>query len=107
MFALARMLRLIGSAIAFVIVVGIVLVVADAKESNVIVNAWLDVARFFTDPFRNIFDLAAGKEHLQIAINWGIAAIVYFAVAALLAKLVAAASLGRARRARRARPLPG
>ena len=106
MLALARIIRMIGAAIAFVIVVGIVLVVADAKESNAIVAAWLDVARFFTDPFRTIFDLAKGKEELQIAINWGIAAVVYFAIAAILAKLIAAASLGRARRARRARPLP-
>ena len=106
MFALARVIRMIGAAIALVIVVGIVLVVTDAKESNVIVGAWLDVARFFTEPFRNIFDLAKGKEELQIGINWGIAALVYFAIAAILAKLLTAASLGRARRSRRARPLP-
>ena len=106
MLALAKVIRLIGALVALVIVVGIVLVVTDAKESNAIVNAWLDVARWLTEPFRGLFDLAKGKEDLQIAVNWGIAALVYFAAAAILAKLLTAASLGRARRSRRGRPLP-
>ena len=104
---MSNALRMLGLAIVFVIGIGIALVALDANEDSDIVAAWLDVCRFLTGPFDDIFDLEKGKEHLQIAINWGIAAIVYFAVAALLAKLVAAASLGRARRARRARPLPG
>ena len=93
---MAGIVKLIGYAIAFVIVVGIVLVVLDANEDSAIVEGWLDVARFFTDPFRDIFDLEKGKEDEQIAINWGIAAVVYLVVTAIIARL-----LGRVRRPRR------
>ena len=88
MTKLAGVIAFIGMAIAFVIGIGIALVVLDADESNTIVDAWLDVARFFTDPFRGIFDLEPGTEHLQIAINWGIAAVVYLVVATLIARLL-------------------
>ena len=84
----AGVVALLGMAIAFVIVVGIALVVLDAKESNAIVGTWLDVSRFFTDPFRGIFDLERGKEHLQIGINWGIAALVYWLAAMLLSRVM-------------------
>ena len=79
---------MLGMAIAFVIAIGIALVVLDAKESNDIVRVWLDVCRVLTEPFQGIFDLERGKEHLQIGINWGIAALVYLAVAMLLARLL-------------------
>lgn len=95
---------MLGMAVFFVIAIGIALVVLDAKESNDIVRTWLDVARFLTDPFRGIFDLERGKEHLQIAINWGIAALVYLAIAMLIARLLRRAggpSFLRRRRAAR------
>jgi drug/metabolite transporter (DMT)-like permease len=88
MARLAGLVAALGMAVAFVIAIGIALVVLDAKESNDIVRTWLDVARFLTDPFRGIFDLERGKEHLQIGINWGIAALVYLAVAMLIARLL-------------------
>ena len=90
---MAGALRLLGMALVFVIGIGIALVVLDANEDSAIVSAWLDVARFLTEPFDDIFDLEPGKEHEQIAINWGIAAIVYFAICVVLARLA-----GRARR---------
>ena len=101
MTMLARLVRFIGFAIATVIVFGILLVVLDAEESNGLVSAILDVARWFTEPFRGIFDLEKGKEHLQIAINWGIGAVVYALVAILIARLLTMAALGGARRRRR------
>jgi drug/metabolite transporter (DMT)-like permease len=100
MLTLARIIRFIGAAIAFVIVVGIVLVVLDARESNGLVSAWLDVARWFTDPFQGLFNLDDNKA--QLAVNWGIAAVVYFAIAAIIAKLLAMAGV-RAHRPRRRR----
>ena len=75
-------------AVAFVIAIGIALVVLDAKESNDIVSVWLDVSRFLTEPFQGIFDLERGKEHLQIAINWGIAALVYWLLSMRLARVL-------------------
>jgi hypothetical protein len=80
--------RMLGYGVAFVIAVGIALVVLDANEDAKLVEAWLDAARFLTDPFRGIFDLERGREHLQIAINWGIAAVVYVVIASVLARLL-------------------
>lgn len=91
MARIAGLVSLIGMAIAFVIVIGIALVVLDAKESNDVVSTWLDVARWLTDPFHGIFDLERGKEHLQTAINWGIAALAYWLVAMLIARVLRAA----------------
>jgi hypothetical protein len=79
---------MVGFGIAFVIAVGIALVVLDANEDAELVDAWLDVARFFTDPFRSIFDLERGKEDLQIAINWGIAAVVYAVLGSVLGGII-------------------
>ncbi len=94
-------LRMLGYGVAFVIAIGIALVVLDANESADLVDGWLDVSRFLVGPFDDIFDLERGKEHLQIAINWGIAALVYFAVSLLLARLLARAGSGTARARRR------
>ena len=94
MSRLAGIVSMLGMAVAFVIAIGIALVVLDAKESNDIVGAWLDVARWLTNPFHGIFDLERGKEHLQIGINWGIAALVYLAVATLIARLLRSAGGG-------------
>ena len=74
---MGTVVRMIGFAVAFVIGIGIALVVLDANESSAIVEGWLDVCRFLVAPFDDIFDLERGKEHEQIAINWGIAAVVY------------------------------
>jgi ABC-type phosphate/phosphonate transport system permease subunit len=94
MSRLAAAIALLGMVVAFVIGIGIALVVLDARESNDIVGFWLDVARWLTEPFRGIFDLERGKEHLQIAINWGIAALVYLLIATVIARLLRSAGGG-------------
>ena len=93
---MAAALRFLGMAIVFFIGIGIALVVLDANEDSDIVAAWLDGCRWLVGPFRDIFDLERGKEHEQIAINWGIAAVVYFIVATVLARIASRA--GRVRR---------
>lgn len=93
---LARIIRVVGGLIAAFLVAGILLVVFDASEDNGLVDAVLEVGRFFADPFRGIFEL--DDNHLQIAINWGIAAAVYVVVAGLIAFLLArTAARGAAR----------
>lgn len=93
MSVLARILRTIGMLIAAVLAIGVLLVVVDANEDNAIVNAVLEIGRFFSGPFRGIIEL--DDNDLQIAINWGIAALVYIAVFFALAALVRAVA-GRA-----------
>ncbi len=94
MARLAGLVATLGMAVFFVIAIGIALVVLDARETNDIVSTWLDVSRWLTDPFRGIFDLERGKEHLQIAINWGIAALVYLLIATVIARLLRSAGGG-------------
>ncbi len=85
---LAAFVSLLGMAVAFVIGIGIALVLLDAKASNDIVRVWLDVSRFLTEPFHGMFDLERGKRDLETAVNWGIGAVVYWLVAMLLARLL-------------------
>jgi len=85
---IAGFVAFLGMAVAFVIAIGIALVCLDAKETNDIVRIWLDVSRWLTEPFHGMFDLEKGKEHLQTAINWGIAALVYLIAAMLIARLL-------------------
>lgn len=86
-FGLARVVALIGSAVAGLIVVGILLVVLDANPRNDIVEALTDVARWLSDPFHGLFNLDSNKG--QTALNWGLAAVVYFALSRVVARLLA------------------
>lgn len=95
---LANIARGIAGLVAGVIAVGVLLVVVDANEDNAIVDAVLEVGRFLTDPFRRIVDLENGKEHLQIVINWGIAAAVYLAIGFAIAALLQAVAARGSRR---------
>lgn len=93
MGAIINVIRLAGLLVFVGIAVGIAFVVLDANERDTLVGEWLDVCRTVVDPFD--LDLERGKGHLQIAINWGIAAIVY-----LVAALLVAGLLGRVSRHR-------
>ena len=86
-FAVARIVRLIGSLVAGVIVVGILLVVLDANQSTAIVDWIVDAARWLAGPFHGLFDLKSNE--WQTAVNWGLAAIVYFAISRLVARALA------------------
>ena len=83
---MARIVSLVASVVAGIIVVGIVLVVLEANKSNEVVNAVLDAARFLVGPFKNIFSLDSHKA--TTALNWGIAAAVYLVVGTLIARLL-------------------
>jgi hypothetical protein len=99
MFLLARIVGLITAVIVGFILIGIVLHLFDANGGNAVVGFVYDVAGFFVDPFTGIFK--PDGEKLRIAVNWGIAAIVYGVVGGLLSRLLAgmggaAATRGRA-----------
>jgi hypothetical protein len=82
----ARLIWLIAVLVALVIAAGIVLIVLKANPGNSVVSTVHDAAKFLVGPFDGIF-----KPHdhrLAIAINWGIAAIVYLAVARLIVGLL-------------------
>ncbi|HEY3190003.1 MAG TPA: YggT family protein [Solirubrobacteraceae bacterium] len=96
MLLLARMVKMVASIVAGVIVVGILLHVFGANSHNEIVRFVYDVCRPLVSPFQNLFNL--DNEKLQIALNWGIAAAVYAFVGTLIARVLAGAALTGMRR---------
>jgi|tagenome__1003787_1003787.scaffolds.fasta_scaffold19317230_2 hypothetical protein len=84
--AVARILMLIGSIVFAILAIGILLVVLGANQENQLVSTALDAARWLAGPFDQLFDLKNHKT--EIAVNWGIAAVVYAAVARLLARML-------------------
>ena len=87
--ALARIVSLIGSAIAGLIVIGILLVVLDANQSKDIVNWVTDAARWLSGPFHDLFALKSND--WQTVVNWGLAAVVYLVISRVAARLLARA----------------
>jgi hypothetical protein len=84
--SVARAVILVGTVVALVLVLGILLVVLGASQSNEIVKAVHSAARFFAGPFDGMFKLHDRKA--TTAVNWGIAAVAWYAVARLLARFV-------------------
>ena len=86
MTTIARLVRLVSSLLAGVIVVGILLVVLEANRDNAVVEALLDAARFLAGPFKDVFDLESRKT--EVDVNWGIAAALYLVAGRLIARLL-------------------
>src|SRR3954452_13866811 len=104
MLLLARIVRIVTAVVVGFIVVGIVLHLLDAHASNAVVGFVYDVAARFVSLFRGVFSPGGAKAN--IAVNWGLAAIVYGVVGGLLARLLAGAGLAaRDRFAARRRPV--
>ena len=100
MLFLARIVRTVASIVALIIVAGILLFVLGANQSNDIVSAVMDAGRWLVGPFDGLFQI--DSEKLELAVNWGIAAAVYWFVGSLIASLIARAAVaGRERRAER------
>jgi len=98
--ALARLVRLVAGIVAAIIVLGIVLIVLKANPTNGIVDAVHDAARWLVGPFDGMFKLDNAR--VAVAVNWGIAAVVYLIVGALIARLIAAIGAAAGLRRRRA-----
>jgi hypothetical protein len=82
----ARIIWLIAGLVALVIVAGIVFVVLKANPGNSIVSTVHDAAKFLVGPFDGIFK--PNDHRLAVAIDWGLAAIVYLFVGRLIARLL-------------------
>jgi hypothetical protein len=84
--SVARAVILIATAVALVLVLGIVLVALEANRSNDIVRVVRDAASFLAGPFEGLFTLDSNKA--ERAVNWGIAAVVWYALGRLIARLL-------------------
>jgi hypothetical protein len=82
----ARAVVLIGTVVALILIVAIVLTLLGANSSNSIVNAIHDAGRFLAGPFRGLFHLSSRKG--TEAVNWGIAAVVWFLLAHFIGRLI-------------------
>lgn len=102
MLLVARIIRLVTMGVVAVIVAAILFFVFEANPSNDIVSAITDWARWLVGPFKNLFNFDNAKT--AVAVNWGLAALVYGFVGSLLASLcVRASAVGEGWRARRRR----
>ena len=86
-YTLARVVRTLAGLIALVIVAAIVLFVLGANQSNGIVSAIHDAGQWLVGPFKNLFKIHNAK--LAMAVNWGLAALVYLIVGHFIASLFA------------------
>ncbi len=68
------------------IVIAVLLVLLEANKSNDIVKALLDAAEFLVGPFKDIFKPDGAKA--KVAVNYGLAAVIYAIVGGLIAKLL-------------------
>jgi hypothetical protein len=84
--SIARLIILVATAVALVLILGIVLVLLAANPSNDIVHFVREAAKFLAGPFDGLFTLDSNKA--EKAVNWGIAAVVWYAVGRVLAGLL-------------------
>ena len=103
MLLLARIVRVVTAVVVGFIVVGIVLHLLDAHASNAVVSFIYDVAGWLVTPFKNLFSPGGAKAN--IAVNWGIAAVVYAIVGGVIARLLASAGLAARERMAARRPV--
>lgn len=85
--AIARLIRALAAAVAAVIVIAVVLRVLSANPHNVVVSDIHDAGQWLVGPFQNVFSVKDAK--LNMALNWGLAALVYLLVGGLIASLLA------------------
>jgi len=84
--AVARIVRLITGIVVGLIVIGIVLVLLEANKDNQIVSWLLDAGEFLVEPFDNVFK--PDGEKAKVAVNWGLAAVIYAIVGGLILRLL-------------------
>jgi hypothetical protein len=81
---------LVATVVVLVIVAGIVLRIAGANPANSFVSDIHKAGRWLVGPFKNVFTVHSAKE--AIALNWGLAALVYLIVGHALASMLARVS---------------
>jgi hypothetical protein len=92
MLLLAGVVRAATAVVVGIVVIAILLIVLEANTSNEIVSWFHDAGSWLAGPFKNLFSIDDHK--LQVAVNWGIAALAYGFVGRLIARLLARASVG-------------
>jgi hypothetical protein len=83
---LAKAIELLGTAVTLILLAGITLVLLRANRTNDIVEAVRDAADWLAGPFNGMFELSSARR--SFAVNWGIAAVVYYGASRVLAGVI-------------------
>jgi hypothetical protein len=86
LWGIARIVSLITSVIVGLIVVAIVLVLLEASRRNGVVDWLVGAGDTLSSPFHGIFSLNGRKA--EVAVNWGLAALIYAFVGGLIARML-------------------
>jgi hypothetical protein len=86
LWGVARIVSLITSIVVGLIVVAIVLVLLEASRQNGIVDWLVGAGSWLSQPFHGMFSLDSHKA--TVAVNWGLAALVYGLVGGFIARLL-------------------
>jgi hypothetical protein len=90
---LARGVQLVVSIVVLIVVAGILLVVLKANPANSIVSDVHEWARSLAGPFDGMFSFHSANT--AIAVNWGIAAVVYLLAGGLIVRLIGGTQIRR------------
>jgi hypothetical protein len=90
----ARAIELLGTAVTLILLAGVALVLLEANTANDIVRAVRDAADWLAGPFNGMFEL--DNPRTSLAINWAIAALVYYVLSRVVASFVSRRGRGRA-----------
>ena len=96
--AVARLVRSVAALVVAVIVAAILLRLFSANPHNAVVSHVHDAARTLVGPFNNVFSLR--DANAALALNWGLAALVYLSAGHALATFIARTSPRGVRRVR-------
>ncbi len=82
----ARVILIVALTIAAFIALAILLIVVDANEGNVLINAIVEVGRFFSTPFHEMFPQDTDEQ--SVVVNWGIGALIYVVIGGLVIRFL-------------------
>lgn len=82
----ARIINVVVLVVVGIILAGIILSLLGANTGNAVVGFFVSAAAFLVGPFKDLFEL--GDNRVEVALNWGIAMLVYLAIGILLTRLL-------------------
>ena len=83
---LAQFVRLVLSGVVLIIVAGILLALLKANPGNGVVSEVHGWGRWLVGPFDGMFSFRRAR--VAVAVNWGIAAVIYLLAGGLIAQVI-------------------